>query len=348
MTNISGVFGTNIFTVKSTSATGTSASTNTSGSASSTSNNKTDSLSLSKSLSQTLADQGYTLVNGYKYTKDGQTYYWNNSACKMETKDQRIDSCLDMIQNYLSDLHKKMPNNSYVTKLYNLITNNKNQIKKDLNVDGATVDLPGFGEVGGFGGFGKMTMPKDEFENTSMVGLSSSILHEMVHYSDNDNVTSKTEEMDAYALEMGLQKYYWGSSTWSPSETVDNVNKLYSVDLKEASGHELNDPALDQLRSYLGYGEDVQNKLKDDNILNSFTGGFINGGGTVLGAGISIGGSIGKALGSEKAGRIIGGVVAAIPAIVTGVAVGVAKAITNVAKKVANSCKKFFKSLKFW
>ena len=62
------------------------------------------------------AKKGYTRMDNGAYTKDGKTYYYNNKEQKMETKEERIDSSLNMISEYLNDLHSKMPNNSYVNK----------------------------------------------------------------------------------------------------------------------------------------------------------------------------------------------------------------------------------------
>lgn len=289
---------------------------------------------------------GYTLVDGCAYTKDGTTYYLNNKTKKMETKEERIDSSLGMIKEYLTDLHTKLPNNTYVTKLFNLITEKKDEIKDDISTT-AGVDIPGFGKVGGFGGLGKITIADEAFNYNDISSTAAIVLHEMVHYSDNDNITSKTEEMDASALQYGMTKFF-GSGGLSDTQKDDLMavfNKGYAVDLKEGSQHKLNDATMDELREYLGFGEAIQAKLKDDNLLNSVSGGFIDGAGTVLGAGVAAGGAVGALFGKkgEAVGRVVGGVIAAIPAVAVGIVVGVGAAVVTAAKSIWSGIKSLFK-----
>lgn len=288
----------------------------------------------------------YTWVNGDKYTKDGNDYFWNSQKKAMETKEQRIDSSLKMVEDYLTSLRSKLPNNSYVNKLYDLITKNKDKIKSDLNVDASTVNVPGFGEVGGFGGFGKITIPKEFFETNSIVALSSTILHEMVHYSDGNNTDSKTEEMDAYSLESDMQKYYRGSPFRTIDEITEIVNKSYGVWPKESEGHTLDDPTMNELRAALSTKQAIQGKLKDDTVLNSFSAGFLNTGATVLGWGIESGGKIGKIFGNEKAGRIIGGVLAIAPAVGAAFIGGAVNGAIKICKNIFKGIKNLFKSKK--
>lgn len=285
---------------------------------------------------------GYTKVDGCKYTKDGKTYYFNERSKKMETKEERIKSSLDMAKEYIENLHKNLPKNSYVTKLYNLIENSENAIADDISTT-AGIQIGEF-KIGGFGGFGKITLADEVFNSDSIAATASTILHEMIHYSDNDNITSKTEEMDAYAIQSGMLKYY-GCSSYDETEMINNINKGYAVDLKEASQHKLDDSTMNELRDYLGYGANIRAKLADDNLLNSLSGGFINGAGTVLGAGIQLGGAIGGAIGGktgEAVGRVVGGIIAAAPAIVVGAVVAVGTAVVTAAKAVGNFFKKLF------
>lgn len=290
----------------------------------------------------TSATDGYTKVDGCKYTKDGKTYFYNNKTSKMETKEERIDSSLKLVEEYLDKLHKDLPNNSYVTKLNNLIKDSKSKIASDIRTtDGITI---GNFTIAGFGGLGKITLANEAFNESSIVNTASTILHEMIHYSDNDNITSKAEEMDAYAIESGMCKYF-GYGSLDPAKMVEKINEGYKIDKQEALGHELNNPTMDELRNYLGYGEDVQAKLAEDKLGNAFTGGFINGGGTVLGAGVQAFGAVGKAIGGEtgeKIGRVVGGVIAFVPAVVTGVVTGVVSTVVTAAKKVGKWLKGLF------